>query len=93
MNESTQFPVGLSPSEAENETLPVDNQPVAENVSTGDQFSPNISETSPLESGDASMSVDSENPEETSSEIDISKEVLTEDADDTESFLDDTQNI
>lgn len=76
------------PSESEPE-----NQPVADNAPTEDQLGADLNETSVLEPEDTSVTADTKNLEETNSDIDTSKEVLTGDADDIESFLDDTQDI
>ena len=69
-------------------------QPVVENVSVGGP-SGTSSEEVPLTEGMyiGSVAISPDNSVEISSDIDVSKEVLTDDADDNESFLDDTENI
>jgi hypothetical protein len=93
---STNFPEDVDggavlPGEIEPENQPEENQPVADNTPTDDQLGADLNETSVLEPEDTPVTSDTENLEETDSGIDISKEVLTDDADDTESFLDDTE--
>ena len=69
-------------------------QPVVENVSVGGPSGTSSEEVSFTEETDSSSVVTSPDKSvEISSDIDVSKEVLTDDADDTESFLDDTENI
>lgn len=93
---STNFPEDVDggavlPGEIEPENQPEENQPVADNTPTDNQLGADLNETSVLEPEDTPVTSDTENLEETDSGIDISKEVLTDDADDTESFLDDTE--
>lgn len=95
-NNSTNLPEDVDsgavlPGEIEPENQPEENQPVADNTPTEDQLSTDLNETSVLEPEDTPVTADTENLEETDSGIDTSKEVLTGDADDTESFLDDTE--
>jgi len=69
-------------------------QPVVENVSVGGPSGTSSEEVSFTEEMDSGSVVTSPDKSvEISSDIDVSKEVLTDDADDTESFLDDTENI
>jgi len=69
-------------------------QPIVENVSVGGPSGTSSEEVSFTEETDSSSVVTSPDKSvEISSDIDVSKEVLTDDADDTESFLDDTENI
>ncbi len=90
---NTEEPSGV----IEDTSLPVENQPVVEDTLNEDQISDDIStdinETLAVQPEDVSINTDSDNPEEISPDTDISREVLTEDIDDSESFLDDTQNI
>ena len=90
---NTEEPSGAT----EDTSLPVENQPVVEDAPNEDQVSNDIStginETPAVQPEDVSINADSGNSEETSPDTDISREVLTEDTDDSESFLDDTQNI
>lgn len=97
-NNSTNLPEDVDsgavlPGEIEPENQPEENQPVADNAPTEDQLGADLNETSVLEPEDTSVTADTKNLEETNSDIDTSKEVLTGDADDIESFLDDTQDI
>jgi len=69
-------------------------QPIVENVSVGGPSGTSSEEVSFTEEMDSGSVVTSPDKSvEISSDIDVSKEVLTDDADDTESFLDDTENI
>lgn len=97
-NNSTNLPEDVDsgavlPGEIEPENQPEENQPVADNTPTEDQFGADLNETSVLEPEDTPVTAETASIEEADSGIDVSKEVLTDDADDTESFLDDTENI
>jgi len=69
-------------------------QPIVENVSVGGPSGTSSEEVSFTEEMDSGSVVTSPDKSvEISSDINVSKEILTDDADDTESFLDDTENI
>ena len=76
------------------ESVDIEARPVIEGASVGDPASVVSEEVSSTEEmGIDSMVPGPENSEEIRSDIDVSKEILTDDADDSESFLDDTENI
>lgn len=78
----------------EKESVDIKAQPVIGDSSVGDTVSVVSEEVySTEEMGIDSMVPGPENSEEIRSDIDVSKEILTDDADDSESFLDDTENI
>jgi len=78
----------------EKESVDIEARPVIEGASVGDPASVVSEEVSSTEEmGIDSMVPGPENSEEIRSDIDVSKEILTDDADDSESFLDDTENI